>query len=125
MSEAVVIQVETAEVVEISGQVVAVNEDLLDIVEIGILGPTGPRGVPGPPGPEGPPGPAGSPTGTYLHYQDQPADVWIIQHSLGRYCDVTVIDSAGTEILGDAQNATPDTMVVRFASAFAGKAYVH
>lgn len=99
------------------------------VSEIGSPGPrgsTGPQGNPGPQGdvgpqgnlgPQGPPGLAG---GTYLHHQQQAAEVWVINHPLETYPAVVVIDSAGTEQVGDVTYPSTSQVIVTFAAGFAG-----
>ncbi len=83
----------------------------------------GPQGPSGPPGPQGPTGPAG--TGgdlTYLHQQLTPAAVWTIDHGLGKEPSVTVINSAGDEVVGDVAFPTLDRVAITFSAAFGGRA---
>lgn len=80
-------------------------------------------GPSGPPGPEGPQGPAG--TGSnYTHVQLVPASVWVITHPLPFEPNVTVVDSAGTQIEGDVNYGTPGTVIVEFAFPFSGRAFL-
>lgn len=102
-----------------------------DTGPIGPEGPIGPQGLiglTGPEGPEGPQGPAGPGVAledlSYVHVQTTPESTWLITHNLGYYPNVTVVDSAGIEHEGDLSYATLSTVVVDFASAFAGKAYL-
>lgn len=77
----------------------------------------------GAPGPQGPPGPAGAAGGTYIHNQATPAAVWTITHGLGYQPNVTVVDSAGSQVEGDVTYSGPD-VIVSFSAAFAGTAYL-
>lgn len=60
----------------------------------GIQGPEGETGPEGPIGPQGPPG-EGTP---FVFEQQVPALVWSIEHDLHHIPQVTVTDTAGTEI---------------------------
>ena len=104
----------------------------------GATGPAGPTGadstVPGPPGETGPqgeqgePGPQG-PAGTlegaaYLHNQGVAAAVWVIQHNLGWYPNVTVVDSGGSTVEGDVTAASINQLQLTFSGAFTGVAFL-
>lgn len=62
--------------------------------------------------------------GGYVYTQSVPADVWTIPHFLGFYPNLTVFDSAGTEIEGDEHHINVTTMQVTFGSGFSGVAYL-
>jgi hypothetical protein len=72
-------------------------------------------------GPAGPPGPAG---GTYVHNQGVSAASWIVEHDLGYFPNVTVIDSGGTEVEGDIAHIDQNTVTLSFSAAFSGTAYL-
>lgn len=77
-------------------------------------------------GPQGPPGPPGAPGGgTYTHTQASPAAVWFITHGLGRRPSVTVVDSAGTVVIGNVAYTSDDTVAITFSGAFSGAAYLN
>lgn len=110
--------------VEETPVVVEVNEGGQNLVEIEIAN-AGPQGIPGPAGdqgPQGPPGEAGY--GGYVHAQGVPASVWTIAHDLAGYPNVTVLDSAGTVVEGDIAYPDSTTVVLTFAAAFSGTAYL-
>lgn len=96
--------------------------------QIGLIGPPGPQGPTGPVGPGGPVGPAGPPgpgLGTYTHLQAAPLATWVITHGLGRRPSVTVVDSAGTVVVGDVNYLSDTQIAVAFSSAFSGAAYLN
>lgn len=94
-------------------------------VKEGPQGPKGEQGDTGPQGPQGLQGPQGDPaTGSYTHHQDDPSDEWIIEHNLGYPPAVTVIDSGNSEVVGDIFYPNTDTLIIRFAAPFGGKAYL-
>ena len=77
----------------------------------------------GPPGAPGEKGEAGAPGGsTYVHNQLAPEAVWVIQHNMGRYCSVTVLDSAGSTVVGDVRFDSVNQVTITFSAAFAGVA---
>lgn len=97
------------------------------LVTPGLIGLPGPRGVPGPdgePGPPGPPGTPGSAPQAYVHEQDVPSSAWSITHGLGYHPNVSVVDSAGTEVVGLVKYTSTDTLTVTFSAPFGGKAYL-
>lgn len=58
----------------------------------------------------------------YLHVQGTPATVWTIQHDLGKYPSVTVIDSSGQEMVGTVVHNSINQTVVTFTASFSGQA---
>lgn len=62
---------------------------------------------------------------TFMFQQDVPSDTWDIYHGLFKYPSVSVIDSAGTNVVGDIQYVSLSHVVVLFALPFAGKAYLN
>ena len=87
-------------------------------------GKEGPQGVQGIPGQPGPPGPKGDPgeDQNYLHIQSVASTEWNITHNLGKYPSVTVIDSAGSEVIGEVQYVDLNTVKIKFEAGFSGKA---
>jgi hypothetical protein len=76
--------------------------------------------IPGPPGPQGPPGPAG---GTYRHVQANASAQWTIQHNLGFYPAVTLVDSTGREFVAELTFPDMNTAVATLSAATGGEAY--
>ena len=60
--------------------------------------------------------------GYYLHFQPA-AQTWIIPHMLGRYPNITLVDSLGREIEGDVTYLDPNTARADFAQAVGGSAF--
>lgn len=58
----------------------------------------------------------------YIHMQERPKAVWTVVHGLGKYPSVTVIDSAGNEVVGDTEFIDINTVRLTFSGAFSGKA---
>lgn len=63
---------------------------------------------------------------TYIHTQNVPANTWKVNHNLGKYPSVTVVDSAGSSIAG-AKISYDDfnNLTLTFAAIFSGKAYLN
>jgi hypothetical protein len=59
----------------------------------------------------------------YVHDQTTPASIWIVDHNLGKFTAVSVVDSAGTEVEGDVDYLSLNTVRLTFSSPFSGKAY--
>jgi len=67
-------------------------------------------------------------TSADIHYvwdQQAAQSVWDITHNLGKYPNVTVIDTGSNVIYGDIQYLTVNRLQISFASANAGKAYLN
>lgn len=119
----------------------------------GPTGPPGPKGDPGPQGPPGmggtgtdevwvgPDEPTDpnielwvdedenppvveAPALAYAYTQPTPSDVWVIDHNLGFYPNVTVIDSGGSTVEGEVTYPTIDQLQLTFSGAFSGVAYL-
>jgi hypothetical protein len=91
-------------------------------VELGIPGPPGRQGIQGIQGIPGTPGLSGA---SYTHAQAVPAADWNITHNLARYPSVTVVDSAGTTVIGDIDYLSNNAIAIHFAAAFGGNAYLN
>lgn len=63
-------------------------------------------------------------TGRYIHTQATPATTWTINHALGGYPTVSVVDSAKTVVYGEITYISTSQIVVNFSSAFSGYAYL-
>jgi hypothetical protein len=59
----------------------------------------------------------------YTHTQSQAQTVWTVQHNLGKYPSVTVVDSAGTVVEGDIHHDSLNQVTLTFSAAFSGSAY--
>ena len=51
--------------------------------------------------------------------------VWNIDHFLGKYPSVVVIDSAGDEVEGEVEYVNSNTLRITFSAAIGGKAYLN
>lgn len=85
------------------------------------------RGEQGPMGPEGPsgdPGPAGNAV-TYIWTQSLPSETWVIPHGHNRYPAVSVVDSAGTVVIGEVRYIDANTIEIAFIHPFSGRAFLN
>jgi hypothetical protein len=60
----------------------------------------------------------------HVHTQGTAATTWTINHSLGGYPSVMVVDSAKTVVYGEINYTNTSQVVVNFSSAFSGYAYL-
>lgn len=72
-------------------------------------------------GPQGPPGPAG---GTFTFEQDIASATWTIEHDLGFFPAVSVVDTLGREFEGAVTYVDDNNLIVEFAVPVTGKAYL-
>jgi len=70
----------------------------------------------------GPMGPSGSAAASYTHDQAVVSDTWTVVHNLGFKPNVSVFDSAGSEVEGDIEHVDVNTVVLTFTAAFGGTA---
>lgn len=79
----------------------------------------------GPQGPAGPPGEGGGETFRYVHTQAVADDVWIVDHYLGGYPNVTVVEDGTNEtVIGDVVYISQDRLEISFSTIRSGKAYL-
>ena len=57
--------------------------------------------------------------------QASPAVSWTVNHDLNKFPSVTVVDSAGTQVIGDIQHIDNDNLTITFINQFSGKAYLN
>lgn len=62
---------------------------------------------------------------TYVYEQQLPSDTWTITHNLGKYPSVTIVDSAGTTVVGDVTYLSNNAILVQFSAPFGGKAFLN
>jgi hypothetical protein len=61
---------------------------------------------------------------SYVFTQGTPANPWVINHNLGFYPNVTVVDSGGSNVEGDISYPSVNQMQISFSGAFSGTAYL-
>lgn len=61
----------------------------------------------------------------FIHDQIAPEDEWIIEHPLNKKPSVTVVDSAGTVVIGSVTYISEKEIKINFTSAFSGQAYLN
>lgn len=59
----------------------------------------------------------------FVFTQNVASAKWEVQHDLDCWPAVTVVDSAGTEVVGDVQYIDKNKVVISFTAPFSGKAF--
>lgn len=62
--------------------------------------------------------------GSYIHTQSTSSSTWTINHNLGYYPAVSVVDSGGNVVIGDVNYISINAVSVSFNASFGGKAYL-
>lgn len=62
---------------------------------------------------------------TFVYEQGVASDEWKITHNLNKYPSVTVVDSAGNEVIAEVTYTDLNRCVVTMTAAFKGKAYLN
>lgn len=60
----------------------------------------------------------------HIHPQPTPSSEWTINHELGGHPSVSVVDSAGTQVIGEVRYMSETQVIVSFTSPFSGYAYL-
>lgn len=60
----------------------------------------------------------------HVHTQGTVSTTWTINHTLGGYPSVSIVDSAKTVVIGEVTYISTTQVVVNFTSAFSGYAYL-
>lgn len=58
----------------------------------------------------------------FLYEQTEASDEWIIVHNLNKYPAVSIIDSAGDEVVGNVHYDSANQVTITFVGAFKGTA---
>lgn len=61
----------------------------------------------------------------FEYAQSVPSQEWEIAHTLKKFPSVTVVDSAGSVVIGDVTYIDDSNIIISFQSAFSGKAYLN
>ena len=62
---------------------------------------------------------------TFVFTQNATATTWNIQHNLGKFPSITVIDTGNTVVTGEYNYTSNTNVILTFSAAFAGKAYLN
>lgn len=67
---------------------------------------------------------AGANTRRHIHDQSAISDHWVINHTLGGYPSVMVVDTGKNVVIGEITYNSTTQIVVDFSAAFSGYAYL-
>ena len=62
---------------------------------------------------------------TYTQCFENASDVWTINHGLGKFPSVTVVDSANTVVVGNVDYTSSQSLVITFNAAFSGCVFLN
>lgn len=62
---------------------------------------------------------------SFIHDQIASDSRWVVEHDLDKYPSVTIVDTAGTVIVGQINYISKSEIELIFTSAFSGKAYLN
>lgn len=62
---------------------------------------------------------------TFIFEQGIASDVWQIEHNLNKYPAVSVVDSAGNEVIAEVTYEDLNNLTITMQSAFKGKAFLN
>lgn len=62
---------------------------------------------------------------TFIFEQGVSSDVWQIEHNLNKYPAVSVVDSAGNEVIAEVTYNDLNNITITMQAAFKGKAYLN
>jgi hypothetical protein len=63
-------------------------------------------------------------TARHVHTQSTAASTWVINHALGGYPSVSVVDSSRTLVFGEITYPSTSQVVVNYSAAFSGYAFL-
>jgi len=61
----------------------------------------------------------------YVHDQQVAASTWTINHNLGKFASVNIVDTVGDEVLADVTYNSINQLTINFSAAISGKAYIN
>lgn len=62
---------------------------------------------------------------TFIFEQGVASSVWEIEHNLGKYPSVSIVDTAGNEIIASVKYPDENNVIITMTSEFKGKAYLN
>jgi len=62
---------------------------------------------------------------TFEFVQSTPSTTWTINHKLGKFPSITVIDSANTVVVGEYTYTDNNNVILTFSAGFSGKAFLN
>lgn len=108
-----------------SGGTIRLEKPNVEVLSIGSQGLKGIKGDTGATGATGETGATGDGDRNYVHVQNTPLAHWTVVHNLGKYPAITVVDSGGTEVVGQVNFVSTAILTIDFSGAFSGKAFIN
>lgn len=62
---------------------------------------------------------------TFVHTQLSASKEWLVNHNLGKFPSVTVVDSAQTVVIGEVTYIDSNNLKITFSAEFGGTAYLN
>jgi len=62
---------------------------------------------------------------TFIFTQTVAATVWNVNHNLGKFPSISVVDTANTVVAGQYEYTDNNNVILKFSAGFAGKAYLN
>jgi hypothetical protein len=59
----------------------------------------------------------------YVYPQDIPSASWVVTHNMNKYPSVSVVDSAGSAVVGEVLYDSLNQVTINFSAPFSGKAF--
>lgn len=61
----------------------------------------------------------------YVHDQQVAASTWTVNHNLGKFASINIVDTVGDEVIGEVTYSTTNQIVINFSAPISGKAYIN
>lgn len=61
----------------------------------------------------------------YVHDQQVAAATWTVNHNLGKFASVNVVDTVGDEVVADVTYNSVNQLTINFSAPISGKAYIN
>lgn len=62
---------------------------------------------------------------SYVHTQGSASSTWTVTHNLDKYPSVVIVDNDDDVVVGEINYQDKNTVILYFAAAFAGKAFLN
>lgn len=62
---------------------------------------------------------------SYIHEQTEPKSTWIINHNLGKYPCINLVDDNNIMIMGEIEYISENEIIARFNKEYTGKAILN
>lgn len=62
---------------------------------------------------------------SHVHNQSVPSAEWTVDHNLGKWPSVSVVDSANDLVEGEVKYINPNRVILNFSAPFTGRAFIN